>query len=567
MQSQARHTLRRLGRRSLAGAIVTAASLGLLHLTGSPLPATILFLLFAGTAYSACVGPLLVSYFESALVGGTLGIPIWAVSLTVIVGRHTTLDAPVMRSNFASLIAWVLLGVIFGVLHQFSVRVVSHFFGPEEAAPEVSGQQKQVVIVGGGFAGMYTAERLEVLLKDDPLTAITLISETNSLLFTPMLAEVAGGSLEPSHISTPLRGNLRRTAIVRDRVTSVDPSTRKITVGSADGPDANIRGISYDYLVIAVGAITNFPGMEGMESVALTFRSLVDASGIRDRVIEQFELADKEPEPALRRQMLRFVVAGGGYAGVELAGALNDLSRGILSNYANVKPSDIEVILVHSRDRILPELTESLASYALRRMQERGVIFRLNTHVKGATASTVILEDGTLEGQTLIWTAGSAPNPLIASLPFPKDKRGSLVVDTSLAVQGYERIWALGDCAAVNDALTGKPCPPTAQFAIREAEIVARNIQASIQGKSPLTFHFKSLGSLCVVGHQTACAELSIPFTESGSIKFSGLAAWLLWRGIYLAKLPSFERRLRVLLDWTMELFFPRDIVQTVDRG
>jgi NADH dehydrogenase len=379
-----------------------------------------------------------------------------------------------------------------------------------------------------------------------------------------MLAEVAGGSLEPSHIGTPLRGSLKRTVVVRARATGLDSELKEISLLAEGGMAHNLK---YDYLVVAVGSVSNFLGLEQVEKVAFNFRTLVDAVRIRNHVIQKLELADKEPNPGLRRQMLRFVVAGGGFAGVELAGSLNDLAGGILANYPGIGPSDVEVVLVHSRDRILPELTESLAQYAMERMTQRGVVFRLNTRVKDASASTVLLESGPIQAETLIWTAGSAPQPLLASLPFAKDKRGCLLVDKTLALHDTPNVWALGDCAAAEDPRSGKLYPPTAQFALREADTVAGNIVATINGKPQSPFYFKSLGALCVVGHQTACAELAIPFSGTRSVKFSGLAAWLLWRGIYLIKLPSAERKVRVLLDWTLELFFPRDIVQTIDVG
>jgi NADH dehydrogenase len=278
-----------------------------------------------------------------------------------------------------------------------------------------------------------------------------------------------------------------------------------------------------------------------------------------------FERADGETNPELRRRLLTFVVAGGGFAGVELAGALNDFGRGILADYPNLKPEDLNVVLVHSREHILPELSESLGRYAQEKMAARGVIFRLNARLKDFQPGVVLLSDGEIPAETLVWTAGTAPNPLLRVLPVERDKRGAVIVESTLAVKDHPGVWALGDCAAVTDSVTGKPCPPTAQFALREAPVLAKNIHAFWEGRPLRPFHFDSLGSLCVVGHQTACAELSIPFARAKSVRFSGLLAWAMWRGIYLAKLPGLERKIRVLMDWTVELFFPRDIVQTID--
>jgi len=551
-------------RRPLVGLSASLLAAFILHTSGSRLSISFLLASLLATAYSFLARPEPAAYISSAMISGTVGIVIWAVSLPLTAGRNRTLDAGFMRDNFGSLIGWVFFGLLFGLFLQVFHQIVFRLLGGEVEPAIAPTTPISIVILGGGFAGMRAAERLEALLKNRHDVTITLVSDTNSLLFTPMLAEVAGGSLEPGHIGTPLRSNLKRTVVVRARAAGVDSALREISLLAHAGVPHNLN---YDYLVIAVGSVSNFLGLERVEKFAFNFRTLVDAVRIRSHVIQKLELADKEPNPGVRRQMLRFVVAGGGFAGVELAGSLNDLARGILANYPGIDPADVEVVLVHSRDRILPELTESLAKYALERMTQRGVIFRLNTRVKDASESTVVLETGAIQAETLIWTAGSAPQPLLALLPFPKDKRGCLLVDKTLAVQGAPSVWALGDCAAVEDPNTGKLYPPTAQFALREADMVARNILATISGKPQSPFYFKSLGALCVVGHQTACAELAIPFGGSRSVKFSGLAAWLLWRGIYLAKLPSTERKIRVLLDWTLELFFPRDIVQTIDVG
>ncbi|HXP42389.1 MAG TPA: FAD-dependent oxidoreductase, partial [Candidatus Acidoferrales bacterium] len=199
------------------------------------------------------------------------------------------------------------------------------------------------------------------------------------------------------------------------------------------------------------------------------------------------------------------------------------------------------------------------------KMEARGVRFRLHTRLTDAQRGVVILSDSEIRAMTLVWTAGTTPNPLLKSLPVDRDKRGAVIVDGTLAVKNHKGLWALGDCASASNGKTGKMCPPTAQFAIRQAEVLARNIHAQLEGRQPRTFHFNSLGALCVVGHQTACAELTIPFVRTKSLRFSGLLAWLMWRGVYLSKLPGIERKIRVLMDWTAELFFPRDIVQTID--
>jgi NADH dehydrogenase len=524
-----------------------------------------------GIAFTLSMGPFSGTYVDTVMTSGALGVPLWAIisviAFPLLEGQMPEWSAGQMREHFPALIGWVLYGITLGLLAQALNDAANRLLGsepvPEPAQPSPG---KRILILGGGFAGMKTAECLEEELRTDPSVSISLVSETNALLFTPMLAEVAGGSLEPSHISTPLRTTLHRTEFVRGRVASIDLENRRVVLDTELGGDESRRSeLAYDHLVLALGAVSNYLGLTNIEKLAFDFKSLVNAIGIRNHVIEMFERADRESDPAARKALLTFVIAGGGFAGVELAGALNDFARGILADYPNLRREDVRVVLVHSRDRILPELSESLGKYALSRMEARGVEFRLNTRLTDARPGVVVLGNSEIPTETLVWTAGTAPNPLSKSLPVEKDKRGAVIVDNFLAVPGHAGVWALGDCAAVVDARTGKSCPPTAQFALREAATLARNIRASLQGRPVRGFHFDSLGALCVVGYQTACAELTVPFARSKAVQFSGLLAWLMWRGIYLGKLPGLERKIRVLVDWTVEIFFPKDIVQTIN--
>lgn len=510
-------------------------------------------------------------YADNIMSAASWCVPLWAVSKLIVTpgatGSQMEWSSQDLQSHFSSLMSWVSFAALFGVCFKAMSRLVPlepATGNPTELA-EIE-KRRSIVILGGGFGGMKTAEVLEQVLEKDDRVSITLISETNALLFTPMLAEVAGSSLEPSHISTPLRSALRQTTFVRGRAVGIDLASRTIHLHQGHNSGGGTE-INYDYLVLALGSESNYLGLAGIEEFAFDFKSLLDAIRIRNRVVDMFERADAEPDPNIRKRLLTFVIAGGGFAGVELAGALNDFAHGILADYRSLSAKEISVILVHSRDRILPELSESLASYALEKMRVRGVNFRLGTRLTAAHRGLVTLTNEQILAETLVWTAGTIPNSLLSVLDVAKDKRGALMVNETLALVDHPSIWAIGDCAAVIDAKTHKQCPPTAQFALREAQTVARNIRAQLQGRPGEPFHFDSLGALCVIGHQTACAELTLPFDRTRSVRFSGLLAWLMWRAIYVAKLPGIERKIRVLMAWTLEIFFPRDIVQTIDLG
>jgi NADH dehydrogenase len=564
--------MHRVLRRALLGMLAGAIAATALAITvAHPLPAMILGAL-VGAGYAASLKPTPGAYVDNLMAGGALGVPLWGlvsvIAIPLLSSRAPEWDAQQMRAHFPALVGWVIYGSALGLLTQTFSDIAARLFGAEKKSANAPHHSPtRVVILGGGFAGMRTAECLERELRQHPDVLLTLVSDNNALLFTPMLAEVAGSSLEPSHISTPLRSTLHRTEFVRGRVASIDLQRKRVELAAAASASEGtpVREIPYDHLVLALGAVSNYLGMANLEKYSFNFKTLLDAIRIRNHVIEMFERADRELHPATRQALLTFVIAGGGFAGVELAGALNDYAHGILADYPKLDPAELQVVLVHSRERILPELSESLGRYAQERMASRGVVFRLNTRITDAGPGVVVLSDGEIHAATLVWTAGTAPNPLLKPLPLEKDKRGALIVNDSLGVPSQPGLWALGDCAAVVDAKTKKPCPPTAQFALREAQTLAENIRKHLQSRPLTPFHFDSLGALCVVGHQTACAELTVPFARKYSMRFSGLLAWLMWRAIYLGKLPGLERKIRVLVDWTVELFFPRDIVQTIE--
>ncbi len=547
-----------------AGAVPLAATLAQGWLT---LPLGVL----VGACFGLAVRPTRAAYLDTTVSAAALGVPLWAlvsvILLPLLAGDEPHWTAEGMRAVFPALGGWLVFGIVIGFLVQALSDLAVRLFGPEPARQRPQAPPPtRVLILGGGFAGVSTAAELERLFGPDPAIAITLASDTNALLFTPMLAEVAASSLEATHISTPLRTTLRRTTVVRGRVTGLDLERRVALVETEGAAPPGVApepplALAYDHLVLALGSVSNYFGNERIAATAFDFKSLGHAIRIRNHVIDLFERAGSEADDARRRAFLTFVVAGGGFAGVELAGGLNDFARGMLAYYPAIPPSEVRIVLVHARERILPELSEPLAAYALARMEARGVTFMLRTRVTDAAPGLVLLDGGTeLPTWTLVWTAGTAPNPLLRALPVERDARGAVLADETLQVRGRSGVWALGDCAAVPHGRTGKTCPSTAQFALREARRLARNIKLVVSGAAPRPFRFEALGALCVIGHQTACAEIK-------GLRFSGLFAWFLWRTIYLAKLPGLERKIRVVVDWTIELFFPRDTVQTLDVG
>lgn len=412
---------------------------------------------------------------------------------------------------------------------------------------------KRIVIMGGGFGGAAVAARLEQLFRRDPSVEIVLVDRENFSVFTPLLPEVPSGAVEPKHVVSPLRARLRRTSVRQAEVHAIDVERRRLVAGHC--PRCAEYVLEYDYLVLSLGAVTNFFGIPGVAERAMTMKSLADAASLHDHVIGKFEHADLDPDPAARRRLLTFVVAGGGFAGVETAAELNDFVRAAGRYYPNIRPSDVRIVLVHAGDRILPEVSESLSAYALRKLGSRGVEVLLQTRIDHCDEESMRLSSGeVITSQTLIWTAGVAPNPLLKGIDVPREGSGRVVVESTLAVKGRPEVFALGDCAAAVNPATGRPYPPTAQFAIRQGRVVADNIAAAIRGGSSHPFNFRPLGLLASLGRHSAVAEVL-------GLKFSGFFAWLMWRAIYLSKLPGFERKVRVALDWALDLVFPRDIV------
>lgn len=411
----------------------------------------------------------------------------------------------------------------------------------------------RILILGGGFGGLYTALHLDKTLARDADIEVTLVNRENFFLFTPMLHEVAASDLDITHIVNPIRKMLRRVKFFDGDLEYIDLERR--TVGVSHGLAHHHHDLEYDHLVLGLGSITNFYGLPGLESRALTMKSLGDAAHLRNRLIANLEEADFECCPYTREPLLNFVVAGGGFAGVETIAGVNDFLREAVRFYPRLTEEMIRVVLVHPGDVILPELGEKLGRYAQQKLAERGVEIRAKTKVASVTDREVTLSDGTvITTNTLVWTAGTSPNPHLTTLPCAKE-RGRIRTNEFMEVEGWPGVWAVGDCSATPDPATGKAYPPTAQHAIRQGKVLAGNIRAAVRGGRKRPFVFKTIGLLAAIGRRAGVARIM-------GINFSGFIAWWLWRTIYLSKLPRFEKKVRVALDWTLDLFFSKDLVQ-----
>jgi NADH dehydrogenase len=413
----------------------------------------------------------------------------------------------------------------------------------------------RIVIAGGGFAGLYAAMHFDKRLARRANVEVTLISRENFILFTPMLHEVAAGDLYPGDIVNPLRRILRHVKFIDADVQAIDLNARCIHC-IASVADRELE-FEFDHLLLTLGSETNFFNMDGVRDWSVTMKSLSDAALLRNRMVALLEEASLQSDEAARRQLLTFVTAGGGFSGTETTGAVNDFVRETVRYYPQLREELIRVVVVHPGNFILPELGEELGRYAERKLRERKVEVIKGPRVANYDGVVVTLSDGTsIPAATLIWTAGVKPSPVIAQLPCEKE-RGRLLVSEYLAVTGVPGLWAAGDCAAVPILNTENFHPPTAQHGLREGVTVAKNIEATILDRSLKPFRYKMMGQLASIGHRTGVAMVF-------GIKFSGFIAWWFWRSVYLMKLPRLAKKLRVMVSWTLDLFFGQEIEEMI---
>ena len=411
--------------------------------------------------------------------------------------------------------------------------------------------RKRILILGGGFGGVNTARSFRKALRDRTDIEVALVNDENYTVFQPMLAEVISGSLGVLDTVVPIRDLCPQITLYVRQVESIDLERQVVITSHAFRPQND--EIPYDHLVLALGTMENFSIIRGLPEHGMHFKNLGDALVLRNHLIHLLEQADVEQDDELRRAMLTFVVAGGGFSGVEAIAEMNDYVRNVAERYANLDPAEVRMVLLQGGDRILPELSERLSFYAQRKLEDGQVDVRLNTLLTAVTADEAILRDGTrIPTKTMVAALAAAPNPVLAALPCAKE-RGRIVVNEFLEVAGYPGVWALGDCAHIIDYKSHKPCPPTAQYATREATCLAHNILATIDGQDKRPFSFTVLGMMGALGQHSAVAEVL-------GVKISGVVAWIMWRAIYWGKLPGFNRKFQVAVSWFLNLILGHDI-------
>jgi len=413
-----------------------------------------------------------------------------------------------------------------------------------------SASTKRIVVLGGGFGGVYTARHLEHLFRHDSDVEVVLVSRDNFLLMTPLLFEVFSGILELRHCSFPVRAFLRTTRLVEAAVESIDLERRVVHLGAA----GESGELAYDQLVLALGARTNRAMTPGSEH-AFTFKTLADALLLRNYVIERFERADVETDPQRKRRQLTFVIIGGGLVGVELFGELTALVDGITPLYKHLSRDEVRFFLLQGTDRIMPEIDPKLASYGAKVLAERrGADIRTNVRVRAIEPGKVHLPEETIEADTIVLAAGAVPSSIVAGLSVEKDKRGRIVVEGSMRCRSHPEVWALGDCASI-PASNGSSYPSLAQHALREAKLLARNIYSALNGRDPQPSVYRTLGMMGSLGHSKAFGQLL-------KVRLRGFPAWFVRRTYYLLQMPGWGRRLRIMIDWTFALLFRPDIVK-----
>src|SRR5262245_2979906 len=413
-----------------------------------------------------------------------------------------------------------------------------------------------VVIAGGGFGGAMAARELERILPKQS-TRLVLVNDVNFLLYTPFLPEAAAGTLEPRHVVTPLREILKRTYLRLGSVAGHDPAAKTVELRTREGDSEQLP---YDQLLVALGSVSRVLPVPGLSEHAIGFKSLADAIWLRNHVIETLEAANASEDPARRDELLTYVFVGGGYAGLEALAELQDFAADAIESYPRARLHGMRWVLVEASDRVLPEIDAELAIYALRELRGRGIDIRLGTTLEEVRADSAHLATGeTLPTRTVVWTAGVAPHPSLRQLSLPLDERGRVPVDEHLRAKGMEAVWAIGDCAAAPDPRGGL-CPPTAQHAVRQGPVAARNIAAELGIGDARPFDYRGSAAFVNLGRYKAVGKV-------GSRTFRGFPAWWMARTYHMSQIPGVARKARAVIDWTASLPFRRDISEVGSIG
>jgi NADH:ubiquinone reductase (H+-translocating) len=408
----------------------------------------------------------------------------------------------------------------------------------------------RVVILGGGFGGLYTARKLEKVLPTAS-ARVTLINDVNFMLYTPLLPGAAGGTLEPRHVVVPLREQLEKTDLKLARVTGADPSRRHVTIFS---PEGQTETLTYDQLVVTIGSTSRTLPIPGLAEHAVGFKTLSEAIALRNRLVQTLEHAESIEDDEARHSLLTYVFVGAGYAGVEGLAELQDFAADVLELYPRCRLHGLRFVLVEARDRLMPEISEGLAAFAAAELRRRGIEIRTGTTIERVSADSTELSTGELiPTRTVAWTAGVKPHPIVAELGLPLDAGGRIKVDRFCQVEGFDNVWAIGDAAAVPDpARPGQASPPTCQHAIRQGRTVGANVAAALGHGAKKPFTYKTLGVFVDMGRYQAVAE-------TVGIRWRGFPAWFLARTYHLLMMPGLRRRARLVADWSVGLLFGRD--------
>ncbi|HEU4792102.1 MAG TPA: NAD(P)/FAD-dependent oxidoreductase, partial [Nitrolancea sp.] len=400
---------------------------------------------------------------------------------------------------------------------------------------------RRILILGGGFAGVYAALNLQRTLGG--LQAeVAIVNRENFFVFYPLLPEILSGSIETESVLNPIRLVVPKVTLYVGEVTGIDLAHQRAEIRHGlyrhyQEP----RTLYYDHLIVALGGVPKTAGIPGLADYAFDVQRLSHAFALRNHLIDTLEQADIETDPDRKRRLLTFVIAGGGANGVEVAAHIRDLVFGSIRYYQNIEPGNLHVILIHGGNRLISDLPSRLGYYAERFLRRRGVEILFNCRVARVEPDAVYLKNGeVIMADTIVGSVGVTPNPMVTNLPVPHDRRGAIVVNNDLSVPGYPNVWALGDNASVVDPHTEKPYPLTAQTAVREAKLVARNIAASLRGEPLTPFSYRTIGAMVALGHRSAVAYIR-------GLTFSGFIAWWLYRTYYLLQLPRWDKRLRIV--------------------